>query len=148
MENKIGLKGDVFFTVYKDGEVVAKYEHKNRVTQLGLELIINSWVNGTSNFITDIGVGVANTYPTGTDAGLVNQTALAPLTSYITTLSPPVGGAIEFRATFPTFPETVKLQECGLFAGSTLFSRSIFPPIDIEAGMYFDINWVISFTSV
>ena len=148
MKSNMNLSGDVTFTILDSQGVVNRVTHKNRVTQKGVELIMNRFIACAGPFITSMAVGLDNTPPNGLEIGLGAVASSALLKSYQTTLSPPVGGAIEFQCTFPQFADVTAINEIGMFAGDTLFSRSIFPTITMEPSQYLDIAWVISFTSV
>lgn len=146
---RIGIKGDVTIGLFShEGELLSNFYHKNRVTQRGLELLMNRFRDCSGTYINSMGAGYDGTLPDGTEFNLRGPIAFAPISEDIQTLSPPIGGAIEYRATFDYFPENNVLREVGLYCDDVLFARSVFPPINITAGMYIDVNWVISFTSV
>lgn len=147
IESSVGLYGNVYMTVTDKHNNKQQYHFKNRVVQSGIGILISRFVDCTGSFVTDVALGSDGTPPTGTEAGLGGLVTTAPLQNHFTTLTPPIGGAMEFRSTL-TIPGDGVLEECGLFCSGTLFARSVFPPINVVADMTIDINWVISITSI
>lgn len=143
------ISGEIYFTKVSKSGAVEKLYRKNRVTQIGVELIIDKLLGNSTATLDILAVGSGVTANTGLESGLATQISTGPITNIIQTSSPPIGGAIQVHGKIIASTGAT-VTECGIFAGSTLFSRAVFStnPIIMQPDDYLDIAWVISFNSV
>ena len=143
------IEGDIFFHLVKSNGEVVREHRKNRVTQAGIELIMNRLITGTGPDLDTLVVGSGVTPNTGLESALNTQVSSGLVTNTIMTSSPPIGGAVQVHGKV-NLSAAANITECGIYAGSVLFSRAVFSssPIIAQADDYFDIAWVISFNSV
>ena len=149
MKSNLNIEGNVTFTIHRANGEVEVVERKNRVVLSGIDLLINRFINGSGGALDTIAIGTSTVPTDGLETSLGAQVAVGEVSNIITTLSPPIGGAIQIHGKVQA-QSTVTITEIGCFAGATLFSRAVFGtrPISMMPDDYLDIAWVISINSV
>ena len=149
MKSNLNIEGNVTFTIHRANGDVDVVERKNRVVLSGIDLLINRFINGSGGALDTLAIGTSTTPTDGLETSLGAQVAVGEVSNIITTLSPPIGGAIQIHGKIRA-QAAQTITEIGCFAGTTLFSRAVFAtrPISMMPDDYLDIAWVISINSV
>lgn len=128
MKDIFGLKGSLKISKYENGILIAEYNYKNLITNVGLDYLLKL-IGGdiTTGGINKLAVGSGNMVANKTDIALQNKLLLLDIQKDYS-----VAGKINFLATIKenTFTQIVNYKEAGLVHRTSnseiLISRLVF----------------------
>lgn len=134
-----------------DGQIKEHFFSKNLVVQTGKNIIASLLVaDGKAKKPSKMQVGTSSVPVEVSDVALKSPVASNPVT-LVETETKRINNQVTYTATFPIGTAIGTLCEVGIFAqydsdadGTTLFSRSVFPPITKEQDDELTIRWAIT----
>lgn len=131
MKAELKLKGTYTIRAWKDGKLVRERKIENLVVNQALGLFTDAMSGGSPQLEIDTcAIGTGTTAPTPQDTSLENQTVGGIQRAEITKTETTV--LIKFFIPDATLPNG-SYSEFGIFAGPTMFARSIIDPAFTKA---------------
>ena len=137
ISEKIRARGEYVIVNDTTGEVVAR---KNVVVQNFFDAVL-SYLNGTTTAaigVTTLAVGTGTTTPTKNDTALAAQVFSKAITSKSITSS-----KFTCKTILAPAEAAVHIREIGIFAGSTLISRTLFD-LDKNSATQYSVYWLLT----
>lgn len=135
MKDSIKLKTEVNIELIRNNETIDKRKVKNLVSNVGLNMIADRIVGGTTPIVNKITIGNSNTAELRTDTALGSH--LAELVAIISRQN----NVITYEANF-TQNAAYEVKEAGLLnASNVLYARTTFPVVNKGVNDTLKITW-------
>lgn len=135
MKDNIKLRTEVNIELIRNNETIDKRKVKNLVSNVGLNMIADRIVGGTTPIVNKIAIGNSNTAELRTDTALGSH--LAELAAIISRQN----NVITYEANF-TQNAAYEVKEAGLLnASNVLYARTTFPVVNKGVNDTLKITW-------